>query len=298
MHEVYNPVKLVNGVYIDQTGGYGETIGNLDFEYADGKLSLVNGDDPICSINDEIPADEDYMRLIANYRRDINAFLEGTGYSLDTPVFESEVEMIRQPEMRNSYLTFVTSQLRNELNKHIADDADIYLLPGGLVRNNIELVNGQRTRYHFTDVFQILGIGFSDDFEPGYDVVTFYLSKEDVKKLIDLIDIYRSRDKLYTPAYSDSLEFSMRWWGIPFVNRIKDLKLNGIDYCDWPKYIKFGTNSKTAQGLQQMKDLTYGIFKFTFRDKNGDPIAQPEEVPTVKEYLMFADAMKGRVLTK
>lgn len=78
-----------------------------------------------------------------------------------------------------------------------------------------------------------------------------------------------------------------RWWGIPFLNRIYNITLNGKPISEVPDLIHIAMPLTAANFMLKMPKLTYGLIKAELFDKYGNSIEKPF-VTNFKEYLLFA----------
>lgn len=293
-HQAYRTVKVVDGVFIVQAGHQGRHLGRLDFSFDSQGLKLQTAlDQVILDIDDGTPVDTEYMDYVAEYEKLIDQTLADTSFRMGSEVFTATKEYVRQPIQPNEYGTLIASGLLTEANNTLDRPGDLYLSSMALIREDIRLVGGQPTTYLFSDIFRLLPIGYGDDLSPGSPVVSFYLSKKDLWSLLNFLEIYRHVSANFTPAYSDSLTFQVRSWGIPFLNRLKDLKLHGKAYDDWPELIHIVTTSFVADFFSKGKQLSYGLLDVDFRDALGQVVHQPT-VHSMREYLLLSHAFEGR----
>ena len=89
-------------------------------------------------------------------------------------------------------------------------------------------------------------------------MVSFYLTPKEVKSVISFMEISRVISTSFSPAISPNFSFKIRKWGIPFINRIYDLKLNGTPFSDISRPIKIATNRYVVDNISTVKnDLSW-----------------------------------------
>jgi len=287
-HTVYTkPIKVGNSILV-QAGSFGRYLGKLELKWDGKKLNVLNKD-TILDIDDNIPADIEMSEAISSYKKELDRFLTGTGFSYDSFIFTSKESLIRKSESGNELGVLVTSGVREELNKTAFEPIDLYFTSLGLIRKNIMKDHS----YQLSDIFKIMAIGFDEEQKPGPKVVSFYLSKSEVFDLINFMEVYGMISHKFTPAFSNSVSYHNRWWGIPFLNKLGDLKLNGKSYDEWPEYIHVATSQFVAAYLPKVQAMSYGMLEFIPKDKNGKLIDKPYIHPN-KEYILLAKYLKSQ----
>ena len=63
-------------------------------------------------------------------------------------------------------------------------------------------------------------------------------------------------------------------WGIPFVNRVKEFSIDGVDYDKLPPLLLVGTNGYIAPYFWRSSELSHGFMKSIPLDGNGVRIAK------------------------
>lgn len=286
-HTVYpKPIKVRNALLV-QAGCFGRFLGKLKLNWNGKSLNVLNKD-TILKIDDGLKADPEMMAAIKEYKTHLNKYLERTGFSYDSFVFTAKDSFIRKKESLNELGLLVTSGVREELNKTESDPIDLYFTSLGLIRKNITKGHS----YQLSDIFKILAIGFDEDLDPGSKVVSFYLNKSEVFDLINFMEVYGMISGKFTPAFSNTVTYKNRWWGIPFINKLSDLKFKGKPYKEWPELINVGTSQFVAAYLPKVQAMSYGMLEFIPKDKNGNELKSPKIMPQ-KEYLLLAKYFKS-----
>ena len=287
-HSLYH--KKIKNTYISQAGHYGQQLGVMPLVYSGNKLRYHGKIKPyFVNVNNSIKADEKYLRKINFYKSIVDKQLKNKGFQFDTPIMHSEKDLKRvSKDIKNPMGHFVTDAILNNLNRN--HDIDFYFTSLALIRADIM----GDTPYQFSDLFKVLPIGFEPKdgkYELGTPIVSFYLSKKEVVQLIGFMELYSHISRRFTPAFSSNLSFDVSKWGVPFVNRIKNITLNGKKYEDWPDYIHVATNSFVASYVDFVKNKTFGQIKFDPKDFRGKIIEKPyENYPP--EYLAFIKELK------
>lgn len=294
-HELYEVPRHLNNTIITQVKCYGNYLGVLPLKWNGKTVELQNNQPTYKIIDDKVPVDKKYMKLVDKYIGSINEHMSRYNYRYDTPIFQAKKSAKRiDGQTHNEVGRLVSSAIKKQYNlskKESEEPIDIFFTSLGLVRADLHLPK-KPTPYQFSDTFKFLPLGASADGEPGFPIVTFYLSKKEVRLLINFMEIYKHLSEDFTPVFSDDLTYSVNKWGIPMWNRLKDLKLRGLPYEKWPKYINLATTSYVASYVDKVGPMSYGLVSFNPVDKSGNSVKNAT-VTNKKEFKLFSDYMKS-----
>jgi 5'-nucleotidase len=264
--------KIIDGKILSQTGDYGQNLGVLELFYdtSTKKLSFVNeSKSSIVRIDEKLKSDNLWKSKI-NILKKKSFSLLGLDYNeADKEIFIADRDYERKSETQNELGVMLTSRLLNELNDQKLN-IDFYFTSMGLVRDSIK----KGVAYTAADVFELMGIGFDDQLVPGVNTVSFYLTTDEVRKVINFLELYSYVSKNFAPVFSDSVSFEINKYGIPFVNRIKNLKINGVELDDTNRLIKIATNKFVIDNLSTIDTATYGLIKIDPKNEKGESIRQ------------------------
>lgn len=266
--------SIVNNIIINQTGSYGENLGLLEFNYdfENKKLTLKNSKtNPYITVTDKIKKDVSLSRKIDRWRK--KSFeLMGQVNSPDEIIFTPKKSYIRSSNIPNPMGQLVTNSLLSELNQQAMkkgeDPLDAYFTSMGLIRTSFH----KNIPYSRAEVFESVSIGFDEKLVPGVDVVSFYLTAKEVRLIVNFMELYTFISTSFSPAISKSLDFKIRKWGIPFINRIHELKLNGKNIEEYDRLIKIATNKFVVLNIETVKKITRGWVEIVPKTKTGEPV--------------------------
>lgn len=277
---------IVNGIPVNQTGSYGENLGllELSFNTKTKKVKLLSPEkNHVITITDKIPENPEWKKRIDEWRK--KSFeLMGEKSDPTEIVFTPKKSYQRSSEVPNPMGELVTSAIIDELNAGQKEDKiDAYFTSMGLVRTSFY----KNTPYSRAEIFEAVSIGFDNKKAPGVDVVSFYLTPKEVKTIIGFMELYRFISTSFSPAISPNLSFKIRKWGIPFVNRIYDIKLDGKPLADYERPIKIATNKFVVLNIETVKKITRGWIDLEPKTKTGEPIVAYPVHP--KEYQLLIE---------
>lgn len=264
--------KIIEGKILSQTGDYGQNLGLLELKYdtETKKLSFINTDNSsIVKVDENIVADQLWKTKINMIKQKSFTLLGLNQQDADKEIFTADRDYERRSEIQNELGVMLTSRILNELNESDLN-IDLYFTSMGMIRDSIK----KGVTYTVADIFELVGIGFDDKLVPGVNTVTFYLTKEEVKKVINFLELYSHVSKNFAPVFSDSVTFEINKYGIPFVNRIKNIKINGVLLDDTDRLIKIATNQFVINNLSTIETATYGLIKIDPKNEKGESIRQ------------------------
>lgn len=287
---------IVHGVVVNQTGSYGENLGYLEFNFNKSSKKIQLKDpkaNHVITITDKISEDQSWKNRIDKWRTKSFALM-GEKTSPTEVVFTPKKSYVRSSAIPNPMGELVTSSIFNELNASLPpkdDKVDVYLTSMGLIRTSFY----KNTPYTRAEIFEAVAIGYDKTKQPGIEVVSFYLTPREVKTVLGFMEIYRFISTSFSPAISPNLSFKIRKWGIPFINRIYDLKLGGIPLADIDRPIKIATNRYVVDNIETVKKITYGWIDLSPKTKAGEPVVLYPVHP--KEYQLLIEHFKKNPAT-
>lgn len=280
--------KIVNGVYFQQTGSYGVKLGHLEFllNKTTKKLTLKKNSPTLIAIDQKISSDDQWDKRIAKWRE--KSFkLMGHSENPEEIVFTPKKSYPRSRELFNPMGLLVTSGIRAQLNQELKtknlQPVDVYFTSMGLIRSSFE----KNIPYNRADIFEAVSIGFDEKIVPGVDVVHFYITPDEMESLINFLEIYSHFTSTFSPIASSNLTYGVRWYGIPFLNRIKELKIDGKLVSEEKRLIHVATNRFVTNNIETVRLLSKGFVSIIPKDREGKPLKQ---LPThSKEYKLLTN---------
>lgn len=262
--------KIIDGKILSQTGDYGQNLGvlELNFDTDTKQVRLENNNSSaLVRIDNTIPSDSVWKKKIARWKELSMAKLGIASANQDDVVFVAERDFIRESKIQNELGVMLSSRLLEELNNE-GVNADFYFTSMGLIRDSIR----KDIPYTRSDIFEIVGIGFDESLVPGINTVSFYLTVKEVKSIVNFMELYSHISKNFAPVFSKNLSFGINKYGIPFINRIKDLKLNGKSIDDENRLIKVATNKFIIDNLATVEKASHGLVKIDPKNERGESI--------------------------
>ena len=281
---------IVNGVVVNQTGSYGENLGLLEFSFdsKSKKLKLLDHTKShVITVSDKISENSSWKNRVDQWRTKAFELMGHEKIDPNEVVFTPRKSYIRSSAIPNPMGELVTNAIITELNSDkTKEPVDAYFTSMGLVRTSFY----QNTPYSRAEVFEAVSIGFDAHKRPGIEVVSFYLTPKEVKQIINFMEAYTFISTSFSPAISPNLSFKIRKWGIPFINRIYDIKLNGKALSDYERPFKIATNKYVVSNIETVKKITRGWVNIHPKTKTGEALEVFPLHP--KEYQLLIEHFK------
>ncbi|MEW6709711.1 MAG: metallophosphoesterase [Candidatus Riflebacteria bacterium] len=289
-HEAY--VRKVGNTIISQAGYYGANLGVLDLEYSTSGIRILNAERPRMAINDAIPSEPDVLGWLKKAENEVDRLIEPSGFTMNDPVCEVTKDRRKAKFPNNVAGVFTANTLLRAVNRRLEKPVDIYFSTYGLVRSEYLTVNGNPTPYAFSDIFKFSPLGFAPDGSPGAPVVIFSLSRTEVKILLELMTMLSGKTPPYEPSVSGNLTYKINKFGVPLVNKLGKLSLNGKSLLKWPKRLRIATTLYFAQNLFKIRDMSKGIIRITPRDEAGNAITTFPDSGLPREHILLAEELR------
>lgn len=296
-HQLYPQPKFMNDTLIVQAGSYGKNLGqlDLDLQVKVAKIYPFLAQYKIHVIDDKVPTDTVVLKQIESYKKLIPESYSKT-YEYGTPITTIKKELLRTRTPNDPFGKLVASALLEEINKKANPPVDIYMTSMSLIREDFILVKNQPTVYQFSDIFRMLPIGFNktSTIQAGAPIVSFYMESAEFIKLMDFMESYRFISPNFIGVYSNEVNYRIRDWGIPFFNRLTDVTFKGKPSDQWPKLVHVAANEYVASFLPLIKNLSQGMVKLQYRNKEGQVIDKPFIEPVPPEPVLFSNYLKAQ----
>ncbi len=289
-HEAYT--RKVGKTIISQTGHGGANLGVLDFCFDSSGLQLVNTGRTMFKIDDRIPAAPDVLAWLKQAKEEVDRLLSACGFSSDDMICTVSKDRRKGHFPDNQAQVFTASTLKRAVNRRLENPVHIYFSTYGMVRSEYLTVDSEPAAYAFSDVFRFSPLGFAPDGTPGAPVVIFSLSRTEVKIMLELMTMLSGKTRSYEPAPSSNLTYKINKFGVPLINKVGSLKLDGKTYRKWPKRLRIATTRFFAENLLKVRNLTKGIIRITPRDENGVPITSFSDSGLPREHILLADELR------
>lgn len=194
---LYEPI-IENGTIIVQAGSYLEYLGRIELSWntQSGEISIRNQEENkpfLIRLDSEVEVDPVIAQEVANYRETLNAWVaELTDERITTitqPVAESSFIIERNKPQRESAIgNYITDAMRMAAQNIAGKNVDIAVQANGAIRANIKpgTQEWSENRISFYDLMMSTGLGAGPDGNPGYPLVSFYLTEGEVRNALEV----------------------------------------------------------------------------------------------------------------
>jgi 2',3'-cyclic-nucleotide 2'-phosphodiesterase (5'-nucleotidase family) len=314
-HSIY--MKQVGKTVIHQTNAYGTILGVLQFEYdfETKDVTLMNKNVPIRDyfyvdaiptllptqivINAHIPMDKHYTQMIEKYKQMIDAsFLKNSEFKYSTMIGNVPTKF----KPGHSFHTFVADCLLQEMNTYLPEQpVQVFFMSAEAIRVDqtyLRSLNETSLAYQFSDVYRTLAIGtlsldISEEKAPGDVIAHFYMSQKELLMLVQANMLANLSNPTFVMTFSNSMTYKIRWWGIPFINRMYDVQINGVPIESFGNFIHVAMPNWMTKYFKNLAKMTFGILSTNFRDKFGRAWPEPDLLFR-HEYDLFARCIRNK----
>lgn len=286
-HTHQEEFKKIKNTFIQQTGSYGKKLGFLSFAYNTEKKTINLLNEPQLKVVDETVKEDIFWKKRTDYLRQKAFKLMGHTEDPKEIIFTPKKDYIRGRELFNEMGVLVTSLVRDGINRRLKKDeqVDVYFTSMGLIRSSFEA----GIPYNRADIFEAVSIGFDQKLRPGVEIVHFYLTPKEMNRLIGFLELYSKFTSTFSPIASKNLSYKVRWWGIPLINRVYDLKINGVAISEHKGLYHVATNRFVTNNIENVRNLSKGLVDIVPKNKSAEAL---KELPILsKEYILLTEEL-------
>ncbi len=194
---LHEPLR-VNDTIIVQAGAHTEYLGCLQLAYdeVDGSLTIRNpetGRPHLLPLDDDIDPCPEVAARVESYTDAVNATVSrSTGAKYDD-VYEVigrvQDEISNVPERRETpYGNLIADAFRWSVQQHTEERVDFAFQANGQIRGPLQPSLRDKSRGHLSlyEVVSTVGMGHGPKKEPGYSLVSVYLTGDEVRRVLEI----------------------------------------------------------------------------------------------------------------
>jgi UDP-sugar diphosphatase len=190
---IYEPIIEGNTI-IAQAGSYTRYLGKLELNWLPGenRLELRNPQHALFEIDDQLPEHREIAERLSYYESELNQLLidltQQTITDYRQTIAVSDFTLSRKVKQESAIGNFITDAMRIETGKFLGEPVDVAVQANGAIRGNIEpgsmpWSDGEITFY---DLITTTGLGSGPDGNPGYPLVAFYLTGDEIRRAMEI----------------------------------------------------------------------------------------------------------------
>ncbi len=194
---LYEPVFEGETVIV-QAGSYLRYLGRIEFEWNRSEQTLTvlnekNGNEFLIPLDSSVEPDEEIAAKVEEYRNLLNKWVaeltDGRVTRIDQPVAQSNFSLTGGRFQQESTIgNYITDAMLYAAREATGNQIDVAAQANGAIRANVrpgveEWSEGQITFY---DLIMATGLGSGDDGNPGYPLVSFYLTEDEMRRALEV----------------------------------------------------------------------------------------------------------------
>ena len=291
--------------YIVSCGEYGKNLGSLSMrQRADGRWEMDSYE--LIPVTPAIPADSSTRKRIDDFMASVDTkYLARFGYTRDQILARNDITFSTSDDLYNIHTDHNLGNLLSDAfmdtvtNADTGDNnpVDVTIVPSGCVRDTFSV--GDIT---VTDVFNAYSLGIGLDGVPGYPLISFYLTGEELKMGAEidasLTDIMPS-----ARMYLNGISFSFNPHRL-ILNKVTDLYLTDTagnrKEIENDRLYRVVCDLYSGQMLGAVNSISMGILSIQPKFADGTPIQNIEDAiitteqgEELKAWVAIADYLDG-----
>ena len=280
---LFEPQRQGNTLIV-QAGAYTRYLGQLDLAW-NGKKLEVEGY-TLHELDDSLLGDDVVTSKVDDFIGALEVGpLAALGYTFDEPILDISGDMAVDSCQESGLGNLITDAYRIQANAaDLADPIDFAFESQGLIR--ADLIAGTSGVEAFSDTFRVLPLGIGTDDVPGYGLVSFYVTAQEVKDVCEVtasispsygcdyfIEVSGMRCRLDTSKSSFNRARGVDVWDEASSDWVE---LDTSD--DNTELYHVAVDSYVASLLGILEGLTYGAIIATAKDATGTPYASVDDM--------------------
>jgi 5'-nucleotidase / UDP-sugar diphosphatase len=297
---LYEPITVGKTVIV-QAGQYLNYLGVLELSWNPGEQRVSVMNDPeetpfLMKMDQSVPEDEEIAAEVARYKEILNSWVEeltgGEISSVRQVIAASSFSITRNERQRESAIgNYITDAMKQAAEEALGKKVDIAVQANGAIRSNIipGTMEWSEGKLSFYDLVMATGLGSGADGNPGYPVVSFYLTEDEVRRALEVSVLlsglmgdayflqFSGLKKLYDPGRAVLFRIPFSGTPIPTGRAVLSAELDrendelfrlnrGSD-----KLLHVVTDYYIAGFLPLVGDVVPNL-AVTLRDENGEPL--------------------------
>ncbi len=193
---LYEPI-LVGNTVIVQAGAHTEYLGRLELDWLPDqqRVEIRNreNDNPfLIRLDDSAPVDPEIEREVERYEQILSDWVAdmsgGTITDIRQTVAASGFSLNRAHKQESAIGNFITDAMRIVTGEAIGERVDVAVQANGAIRGRISpgSMPWSEGEISFYDLMTTTGLGGGPDGNPGYPVVSFYLTGDEVRRAMEV----------------------------------------------------------------------------------------------------------------
>ena len=194
---LYEPV-LEGETVIVQAGSYLRYLGRVEFEWNRSEQTLAvinekNGNEFLIPLDSSVEPDEEIAAKVEEYRNLLNEWVaeltDGRVTRIDQPVAQTNFALTGGRFQQESAIgNYITDAMLYAAREATGNQIDVAAQANGAIRANVRpgVEEWSERLITFYDLITATGLGSGDDGNPGYPLVSFYLTEDEMRRALEV----------------------------------------------------------------------------------------------------------------
>lgn len=231
---LYEPIMEGNTVIV-QAGSYTRYLGNLELYWLPDEERVEirnhdNGNPFLYELDHTVPVDDEIAERVAFYEDELNRLVsemtDGAVTDIRQPVANSSFRMNREYKRESAIGNFITDAMRIITGERTGEPVDVAVQANGAIRGSVVpgAMPWSEGEISFYDLMNTTGLGSGPDGRPGYPVVSFYLTGDEVRRSMEISVLLSEmlQNNYYLQFSGAAMEYDPSralWLTVPFINQ-------------------------------------------------------------------------------
>lgn len=195
--ELSEPI-IESGTIIVQTGSTLKNLGVLElaYDFGSGKVMVRNHENKqkfLVKLDDSVPEEPSFSSEVGVYVERLNGTISRLTQGMFTDIRQSIIKsafiVSNKPEFTETpFGNFVADAMRLVGTEATGEKVDFAIQANGVLRGAITPAQSSHAKGNvsFLDLLDLVGLGSGPDQEPGYPLVSVYLTGEEVRRVLEV----------------------------------------------------------------------------------------------------------------
>ncbi len=231
---LYEPITEGNTIIV-QAGSYTEYLGQLELNWLpdEGRVEMRNHETNqpfLIRLDDDTPVDPNIEQEVNRYEEILSEWVgemtDGLITDIRQTIVRSDFPLNRAHKQESAIGNLITDAMRMVTGEVIGKKVDVAVQANGAIRGSINpgSMPWSEGQISFYDVMTTTGLGSGPDGSPGYPIVAFYLTGEEIRNAMEVSVLLSEMlmDNYFLQFSGASMEydpFRALWLTVPVIDQ-------------------------------------------------------------------------------
>ncbi|MEX2455894.1 MAG: bifunctional metallophosphatase/5'-nucleotidase [Balneolaceae bacterium] len=231
---LFEPITEGNTIIV-QAGSYTEYLGQLELNWLpeEDRVEVRNQETEnpfLIRLDHTTPVDPEIEQKVNHYEELLNEWVaeltDGEITDIRETIARSDFPLNRARKQESAMGNFITDAMRMVTNEVTGQKVDVAVQANGAIRGNINpgSMPWSEGEISFYDLMTTTGLGSGPDSNPGYPIVSFYLTGEEIRNAMEVSVLLSEMlmDNYFLQFSGASMEYDANralWMTIPVIDQ-------------------------------------------------------------------------------